>query len=809
MSVIALEFLLRNMGQADPPIILAAHTNHAVDQLLRQVARFEPAFIRLGGMTIHHEIIKPRTLFEIREQASQGAGFKGPSLAKLNCVKQELKQLMAPLLDSEGPISANIFKQYGIITETQLASLEKGAAEWVRVDEPDQVPGDIAMWLGRELVKADARTVPENFRFKMEEIDLEFEQLKELEVESKTEEDIDTLRGERIVLREPFSGGRSSRGVTDEMVRAALEKQDMWHIEQSLRGGVYHLMLKQLKNAMRRSLRGAVKAYEDTVQEVKIGRWLNDAKLLRKTRVIGMTTTGLSKYRGLIQSLEPKIVLIEEAAETLEAYVAAACFPSLQHLILVGDHQQLRGHCTVPELEGNPWFLDVSLFERMVRNHVEFSRMITQRRMIPEIRRGLNPIYEDLTDHRSVSNKAPIPGMGGVNTFFFSHDWSESSDSQTSKVNHKEANMVIGFFYYLVQNGTDVGKITILTFYNGHRKLILSGLRSHPSLHGFRFNVVTVDSYQGEENEIVILSLARSNSYNNIGFLAVENRICVALSRAQRGLYIFGNAVMIANSSPLWWAVIQAMGSDPARVGFMLTVTCKNHGEEVYITNPSQFSALSGGCTQPCKAELSCGHKCPLKCHPFSHDLVDCREICRMRLECGHECAQFCYLPCRCTCNRKERGHHVNSRSISPITSRTLPITEEGRAYREYSEGGHVESDAKINADAAALVSSSLSALRLIHEEEDGSGSMINGDYDMTLVRTSSDAAGTKRCVWKGTWGKGKGKGKQVEREPESILEWVERNGDGNILQVVGEEVKFMLKDSKPEVWAVQASLLD
>ena len=72
-----------------------------------------------------------------------------------------------------------------------------------------------------------------------------------------------------------------------------------------------------------------------------------------------MTTTGLSKYRGLIQSLKPKIVLVEEAAETLEAFVSVACFKtyvwhsswqmmglkvsSLEHLILVGDHLQLRG----------------------------------------------------------------------------------------------------------------------------------------------------------------------------------------------------------------------------------------------------------------------------------------------------------------------------------------------------------------------------------------------------------------------------------------------------------------------------------
>lgn len=48
-----------------------------------------------------------------------------------------------------------------------------------------------------------------------------------------------------------------------------------------------------------------------------------------------------------------------------------------------------------------------------------------------------------------------------------------------------------------------------------------------------RVLVSTVDGYQGEENDIVILSLVRSNDDNNIGFLKTDNRVCVALSRAR------------------------------------------------------------------------------------------------------------------------------------------------------------------------------------------------------------------------------------------------------------------------------------
>lgn len=64
--------------------------------------------------------------------------------------------------------------------------------------------------------------------------------------------------------------------------------------------------------------------------------------------------------------------------------------------------------------------------------------------------------------------------------------------------------------------------------------------------------VSSVDGYQGEENEIVLLSLVRSNSYNCIGFLKTNNRVCVALSRARTGFYIAGNLDLLARSSALW-----------------------------------------------------------------------------------------------------------------------------------------------------------------------------------------------------------------------------------------------------------------
>ncbi|CAG8847015.1 6234_t:CDS:2, partial [Racocetra persica] len=57
-----------------------------------------------------------------------------------------------------------------------------------------------------------------------------------------------------------------------------------------------------------------------------------------------------AKYHELIMNLEPKILIIEEAAETVESHIITALTPSIEHLILIGDHKQLRPNISVHEL---------------------------------------------------------------------------------------------------------------------------------------------------------------------------------------------------------------------------------------------------------------------------------------------------------------------------------------------------------------------------------------------------------------------------------------------------------------------------
>ena len=62
-------------------------------------------------------------------------------------------------------------------------------------------------------------------------------------------------------------------------------------------------------------------------------------------------------------------------------------------------------------------------------------------------------------------------------------------------------------------------------------------------------------SLQGQENDIILISLVRSNKDGKIGYLSSMNRLCVAISRARCGLYLFGNHAQMAKASKKGWKV--------------------------------------------------------------------------------------------------------------------------------------------------------------------------------------------------------------------------------------------------------------
>ena len=102
-----------------------------------------------------------------------------------------------------------------------------------------------------------------------------------------------------------------------------------------------------------------------------------------------------------------------------------------------------------------------------------------------------------------------------------------------SKENDYEAKYISKLCNYLILQNYNEKQITILTFYIAQVILIKKYLKKYDITN---VKVTSIDNYQGEENDIILLSLVRSNKNNELGFLSTFNRVCVAFSRAKLGL---------------------------------------------------------------------------------------------------------------------------------------------------------------------------------------------------------------------------------------------------------------------------------
>ncbi|KAI5295111.1 hypothetical protein KEM55_006329, partial [Ascosphaera atra] len=335
VSVVALKLLLSRQTSKDPPIIIAAQTNHALDQLLRHIMEFEPNYIRLGSRSKDQDI-KKRTLYKIRQRMPTPpleGGLLGPAQKKRKQLQEEMKMLLAEFTTecSKSILPAKFFQKLGLLTEKQYEKLVEGTKGWVNSEEIDEDP--LSFWLDDQKEEFKLNYKDENFGFKEDEIDLEYEQLKELEAEQGIDEDIDEeLRGETVFLKEGFKGLLNHRKKTSPQVY--LKGNDLWDVQDNQRGSVYAYLQEKAKSIIRDKFRSLYAEYQKACYQIQCGKYERDTPILQSAKVLAMTTTGLNKYRPLLQSVQPRTILIEEAAEVIEAPVVSACFPTLEHLVL-------------------------------------------------------------------------------------------------------------------------------------------------------------------------------------------------------------------------------------------------------------------------------------------------------------------------------------------------------------------------------------------------------------------------------------------------------------------------------------------
>ena len=684
-------------NQQSRPILVVCYTNHALDQFLEGILEFMepfdnrrrvPQLARLGGRTTSdNEKLQNCLLRNIKEKARIYGDIDG------RIGRREIRDMIQDAKDNKDAIEGQIGDlseqiegaRSSIIHENFLQHLmtpnHKMSLNLRPVPQGNSL---IQHWLLENMQVVETATEVLDVQDKydgeqqMEEEDNEFDYDDyggEEEMAKRIPEnfDIDKQRklahGQREVQHIESSKQRNNE---EEWTQVKLRKipelkkylqskncmseaqayavTDVWTLSIADRWRLYHYwMAKYCEDKMlrMRTLHGQFDVHARRLGELYDEE---DYRVLSHCAVIGMTTTGAAKYRRLVKRIAPLIVIVEEAAEVLEAHIITSLNQACQHVILIGDHQQLRPNPTNYRLAID-YNLNISLFERMVKNKMHCDTLGIQHRMRPEIAELIVPhIYDQLENHKSVQKYENIKGVQG-NIFFITHTMKELSQEDTrSHSNNHEAEYVIGLYEYFLKQGYEPSQVTILTLYTG-QMFAIRKLLKRKNLDYTR--ITPVDNYQGEENDIILLSLVRSNEMGSIGFLKISNRVCVALSRAKKGFYVIGNMKQMQEQSHLWNSIIDSL-NQKKKVVEALPLACQNHPDTVTMVKwPDDFKkAPEGGCMKHCDFRLDCGHVCVYKCHPIDpeHEEYTCEKPCTRKCktngENGHLCQKFCYQSC-------------------------------------------------------------------------------------------------------------------------------------------------------------------
>ncbi|KAF2016247.1 DEAD helicases superfamily protein-like protein [Aaosphaeria arxii CBS 175.79] len=278
--------------------------------------------------------------------------------------------------------------------------------------------------------------------------------------------------------------------------------------------------------------------------------------LIKEARIIAMTSTHAAMRRQEIASLgfHYDNVVMEEAAQIteIENFIPLALqnpqngeLP-LQRIVLCGDH--LQNSPIIQNLAFRQYAnLEQSLFLRLVRLGVPTIMLDQQGRARPSIAELYKWRYPKLGNLPSTKTNPEytIANAGFRYDYQFINvpDYKGKGEMEPTPhfiQNLGEAEYAVALFMYMRLLGYPASKISILTTYAGQRALIKDVLDHRCKgnrMFGLPRIVATVDKYQGEQNDYIILSLVRTRS---IGYLRDIRRLTVALSRARLGLYILG-----------------------------------------------------------------------------------------------------------------------------------------------------------------------------------------------------------------------------------------------------------------------------
>jgi superfamily I DNA and/or RNA helicase len=275
--------------------------------------------------------------------------------------------------------------------------------------------------------------------------------------------------------------------------------------------------------------------------------------ILSSAQVIAATLVGANNYH--LKGMNFKTVLIDEAAQALEP---AAWIPIIkaERVIFAGDHFQLPP--TIKSYEAAKQGLEVTLFEKAIKRN-QADVMLQEQYRMHECIMDFSGRYfyknqlfaNELVRHWKVFEEdEPMEFIDTAGTGYF-----EQIDPETkSSYNKEEVNLLFRHFQnYLDQiksfgKMSEVQNIGIISPYKAQVGLLKEQFDIKYAANedlSSKVAINTVDSFQGQERDIIYISLVRSNEKGEIGFLADTRRMNVAMTRAKKKLVIIGDSATI------------------------------------------------------------------------------------------------------------------------------------------------------------------------------------------------------------------------------------------------------------------------
>ncbi len=265
----------------------------------------------------------------------------------------------------------------------------------------------------------------------------------------------------------------------------------------------------------------------------------------------------IGAYQLIDENVTFPIVVLDEAAQTTEpALICSLAVAKADQVVLIGDTKQLPPTITSNDLRDN---LGISPMSRLEKIGVDEVTLTTQYRMSSSLLEHPSKyFYNGLVgcannNVSEMTNKLPqgFPWPNSLPlTFINSGENNEIIHNYGGRSNPTEVNMVIRIVRSLIDHGDiNARELAIITPYSKQVQAIrmelsmLDARSQHQRFH--QVKVGTVDSFQGQEADLVIFSAVRSNDLKELGFLRDSRRLNVAITRAKKGLILIGDTKLL------------------------------------------------------------------------------------------------------------------------------------------------------------------------------------------------------------------------------------------------------------------------